>query len=80
MPQFAGHNVTINNLLPGPFDTGRLRGSKDITKHLTTNGSAGRVGNPDEMGAMCAFICSQHAGYLTGQNILMDGGKYPGNF
>lgn len=80
VPEFAGHNVTINNLLPGPFDTGRLRGSKDITKHLTTNGAAGRVGRPEEMGAMCAFICSQHAGYLTGQNILMDGGKYPGNF
>lgn len=80
VPQFAGNNVTFNNLLPGPFDTGRLRGSKEITKHLTTNKVAKRVGNPDELGAMCAFLCSQHAGYLTGQNILMDGGMYPGNF
>ncbi len=80
VPEFAGRNVTINNLLPGPFDTGRLRGSKEITRHLTRNNAAGRVGNPDELGAMCAFLCSRHTGYLTGQNILMDGGMYPGNF
>lgn len=80
VPQYSGKGVTINNLLPGPFDTGRLRNSKDITKHLTGNAVAGRVGDPDEMGAMCAFLCSRHAGYLTGQNILMDGGLYPGSF
>lgn len=72
--------MTINNLLPGPFDTNRLRSSKDITRHLTTNAVAGRVGDPAELGAMCAFLCSRHAGYVTGQNILMDGGLYPGNF
>jgi 3-oxoacyl-[acyl-carrier protein] reductase len=80
VPQYSSKGVTINNLLPGPFDTERLRQSKDITKHLTGNAVAGRVGNPDEMGAMCAFLSSSHAGYLTGQNILMDGGLYPGNF
>lgn len=74
--QFSARGVTINNLLPGPFDTGRLRNSKEITRHLTGNAVAGRVGDPMEMGAMCAFLCSVHAGYLTGQNILMDGGLY----
>jgi len=80
VPQFSAKGVTINNLLPGPFDTNRLRDSKEITKHLTGNAVAGRVGDPAEMGAMCAFLCSAHAGYLTGQNILMDGGLYPGSF
>lgn len=78
--EFAPSNVTINNILPGPFDTGRLRGSKEITRHLTTHHSANRLGDPMELGALCAFLASQHAGYLTGQNILMDGGMYPGNF
>jgi 3-oxoacyl-[acyl-carrier protein] reductase len=41
---------------------------------------SGRMGRPDELGAMCAFLCSDHAGYITGQNILMDGGGYPGTF
>lgn len=80
VPEFSGRGVTINNILPGPFDTGRLRNSKEITKHLTTNKAAGRVGDPEELGALCAFLCSTHAGYLTGQNILIDGGMYPGNF
>lgn len=80
VPQFSAKGVTINNLLPGPFDTNRLRKSGEITKHLTGNPVAGRVGDPAEMGAMCAFLCSAHAGYLTGQNILMDGGLYPGSF
>lgn len=79
-PQVSAKGVTINNLLPGPFDTNRLRNSKDITRHLTTNAVAGRVGDPAELGAMCAFLCSRHSGYVTGQNILMDGGLYPGNF
>src|SRR3546814_19743670 len=60
VPQYSGKGVTINNLLPGPFDTGRLRNSKEITKHLTGNAVAGRIGNPDELGAMCAFLCSRH--------------------
>jgi 3-oxoacyl-[acyl-carrier protein] reductase len=80
VPQFSSRGVTLNNLLPGPFDTNRLRNSKAITKHLTGNVVAGRVGDPEEMGAMCAFLCGRYAGYINGQNILMDGGLYPGNF
>ncbi len=80
VPQVSAKGVTINNLLPGPFDTNRLRNSKDITRHLTTNAVAGRVGDPAELGAMCAFLCGDRAGYITGQNILIDGGLYPGNF
>lgn len=80
VPQVSAKGVTINNLLPGPFDTNRLRDSKELTRHLTTNPVAGRVGDPAELGAVCAFLCSRHAGYLTGQNILIDGGLYPGSF
>lgn len=80
VPSVSAKGVTINNLLPGPFDTNRLRNSKEITKHLTGNPVAGRVGDPAELGATCAFLCSVHTGYLTGQNILMDGGRYPGSF
>ena len=79
-PQVSAKGVTINNLLPGPFDTNRLRHSKDITRHLTTNAVAGRVGRPEELGAACAFLSSAHAGYITGQNLLLDGGLYPGAF
>jgi 3-oxoacyl-[acyl-carrier protein] reductase len=80
VPSVSSSGITINNLLPGPFDTNRLRNSKEITRHLTSNPVAGRVGNPDELGATCAFLCSQQAGYITGQNLLMDGGLYPGSF
>ncbi len=80
VPQVSSSGVTINNLLPGPFDTNRLRKSKEITNHLTKNPVAGRVGDPAELGAVCAFLCSKHAGYVTGQNILIDGGLYPGAF
>lgn len=80
VPQYSSKGVTINNLLPGPFDTGRLRNSKEITMHLTKNPVAGRTGDPEEMGAMCAFLCGQYAGYINGQNVLMDGGLYPGSF
>jgi 3-oxoacyl-[acyl-carrier protein] reductase len=80
VPSVSSSNVTINNLLPGPFDTNRLRNSKEITRHLTSNPVAGRVGDPDELGAACAFLCSRHAGYISGQNLLMDGGLYPGSF
>lgn len=85
-------NVTINNLLPGPFDTSRLRSTfeasarmsgsdvKTIEEDWIRKNPAGRFGQPSEFGAMCAFLCSQHAGYMTGQNILMDGGAYPGTF
>ena len=88
----AQHNVTINFLLPGPFDTDRLRHNNEITakkqgitvEQATANRAASvpakRLGNPDEFGAACAFLCSSHAGYITGQNLLMDGGIFPGAF
>ncbi|ODU09188.1 MAG: 3-oxoacyl-ACP reductase [Rubrivivax sp. SCN 71-131] len=90
--RLAACNVTINNLLPGVFDTDRIRtttraqaqraGKPEaelIAMRLATV-PAGRLGTPDEFGAMCAFLCSAHASYVTGQNILMDGGAYPGTF
>jgi 3-oxoacyl-[acyl-carrier protein] reductase len=85
-------NVTINNLLPGPFDTDRLASTmagaakasgksvdevKDARRKLNP---AQRFGTAAEFGAVCAFMCSAHAGYMTGQNILLDGGAYPGTF
>ena len=87
------HNVTINFLLPGPFDTDRLRSNAEIAakKHGITLEEfqkreriaaipPKRFGTADEFGATCAFLCSTHAGYITGQNILMDGGIFPGAF
>src|SRR4029077_17469626 len=88
----AQHNVTINFLLPGPFDTDRLRSNNEnnakkqgITLQQAEAARAAtiparRFGQPDEFGATCAFLCSSHAGYITGQNILMDGGIFPGAF
>jgi 3-oxoacyl-[acyl-carrier protein] reductase len=88
----AKHNVTINNLLPGSFDTDRLRSNmetraKAAGKNVTevrdaamTAIPAGRFGTPDEFGALCAYVCSAQAGYLVGQNLLLDGGNYPGTF
>ena len=88
----ASANVTINNLLPGAFDTDRLRVTmegaakktgKTMESLLNARSQtipARRFGNPPEFGAICAFLCSQHAGYITGQNILADGGAYPGTF
>lgn len=85
-------NVTINGLLPGPFDTDRLRVTMEgaakqsgqsvdaIADVRRKQNPAQRFGTPEEFGAMCAFLCSVHAGYITGQNILMDGGAYPGTF
>ncbi len=85
-------NVTINNILPGPFDTDRLRGSFDFVSQKTgktteevareraQDNPSGRFGNPAEFGSLCAFICSEHAGYITGQNFLIDGGLYPGTY
>jgi 3-oxoacyl-[acyl-carrier protein] reductase len=85
-------NVTINNLLPGPFETERLskiiedwakaagRDPADVRRERMAANPAGRFGTPDEFGAMCAYLCSVHTGYITGQNILMDGGTYPGTF
>src|SRR5438309_7654375 len=88
----ARDNVTINNLLPGFFDTDRLRGTvagrakntnktiAEVSKTMREGIPEGRFGNPAEFGAVCAFLCSVHAGYLAGQNILLDGGNYPGTF
>jgi 3-oxoacyl-[acyl-carrier protein] reductase len=88
----AGANVTMNNLLPGAFDTDRLRGtmagaaqksgqSIDAVADTRRKGiPAQRFGTADEFGAYCAFLCSVHASYITGQNLLMDGGSYPGTF
>lgn len=80
VPEVSAKGVTINNILPGPFDTNRLRNSKELTMHLTKNPVAGRVGDPAELGAACAFLCSTHAGYINGQNLQIDGGLYPGAF
>jgi 3-oxoacyl-[acyl-carrier protein] reductase len=86
------HNVTINNLLPGSFATDRLRAnfearakstgkSYDALRDAAMNATpAGRFGDPREFGAICAFLCSVHAGYIAGQNVLVDGGAYPGTF
>jgi len=88
--QTVQHNVTINGLLPGPFDTDRLRSSlvfraNQLGKTLEETTTARAEGNParrfgtiEEFGAACAFLCSAHAGFITGQNLLMDGGAYPG--
>jgi 3-oxoacyl-[acyl-carrier protein] reductase len=86
----AASNVTINFLLPGTFDTERLQ--SNIAANAKTKGisfdqaraermaavPARRFGSPDEFGAACAFLCSAQAGYITGQNILIDGGAFPG--
>jgi 3-oxoacyl-[acyl-carrier protein] reductase len=86
------HNVTINNLLPGPFETDRLRSnlefnakktgktSQELRKIRTEANPAGRFGTIEEFGDACAFLCSAQAGFITGQNLLMDGGLYPGTF
>jgi 3-oxoacyl-[acyl-carrier protein] reductase len=88
----AGGGVTINNLLPGAFDTDRLRATleaaaaakgSDAASEVAfrLNGiPAGRFGTPAEFGAACAFLCSVQASYITGQNVLIDGGAYPGTF
>ena len=86
----AAHGVTMNNVLPGQFDTDRLRANhtrqagasgRDLESVRTAarrSIPAGRFGEPDEFGAVCAFLCSTHAGFITGQNILLDGGQFPG--
>jgi len=86
------HNVTINNLLPGSFDTHRLRsmierGARgsgkspdDVRRQREAAIPAGRFGTPDEFGDACAYLCSAQASYFTGQNVLIDGGAYPGTF
>ncbi|CAG4912445.1 SDR family oxidoreductase [Paraburkholderia saeva] len=88
----APQGVTINNLLPGMFDTDRIVGTieaqakaQDITieesrRRRMASIPAGRFGTSDEFGRACAFLCSAHAGYIAGQNWLIDGGAYPGTF
>lgn len=86
------YNVTINNLLPGPFSTDRLRATLQSAADASgvpfeetwlarmRANPAGRFGDPAEFGQACAFLCSASAGYITGQNLLLDGGAYPGTF
>ena len=86
------HNVTINNLLPGPFDTERLRSNfefnarklgksaAELAKLRAEANPAKRFGTIEEFGDACAYLCSAQAGFITGQNLLMDGGSYPGTF
>lgn len=88
----AKHNVTINNILPGAFDTDRIRNVMAATAKKTGKTleemvqervrmiPAGRFGRPDEFGELCAFVCSAQASYIVGQNLLLDGGSYPGTF
>ncbi|GAA6141614.1 SDR family oxidoreductase [Hydrogenophaga sp. 5NK40-0174] len=88
----AAQGVTINNLLPGAFDTDRLKATFEGAAQKTGKPietlmdgrrqgiPAKRFGNPQEFGALCAFLCSAHAGYITGQNVLIDGGAYPGTY
>ena len=88
--QVVVDNVTINNLLPERFDTDRqiymtkmLMETKKISRdeartEITSTIAAKRFGKPEEFGATCAFLCSQHAGFISGQNIQLDGGSYEG--
>ena len=90
--QTVAHNVTINNLLPGIFDSGaqvkHIEGMLEpggksfdqIWRERAAANPAKRYGRPEELGAYCAFLCSDQAGFVTGQNILVDGGSYPGTF
>lgn len=82
----AKSNVVINNVLPGPFDTDRLRNTTraiaektgrsigEVQAERAAQSPTGRFGTTEEFGAACAFLCSQYAGYITGQNIVLDGG------
>ena len=88
----AANGVTINNILPGAFDTDRLRANlksnaqkagiteEEAAQARMATVPARRFGQPDEFGAACAFLCSAHAGYITGQNLLIDGGTFNGAF
>jgi 3-oxoacyl-[acyl-carrier protein] reductase len=89
---FAANNVTINSIQPGSFETDRQKSglaraaaqrgvSVDIARaDSKARIPVGRFGDPDEFGALCAFLASAHAGFITGQNILIDGGAFPGAF
>lgn len=88
----VARGVTINNLLPGTFDTARLAGNfaaqarregktaDEVRQARIAKHPARRLGQPHELGHTCAFLCSVHAGYINGQNLLLDGGSFPGVF
>lgn len=88
----ARNNVTINNLLPGPFDTDRFRSNiqaqadkagvsyDEMLENRSKDNPTGRVGDPHEFGETCAFLCGANAGFMTGQNLLMDGGSFNSTF
>jgi len=88
----AGKGVTINQIMPGAFDTDRLRGNfaaastrtgkdaEEIARQRASGIPARRFGQPGEFGAACAFLCSDKAGYITGQSLLIDGGAFAGAF
>ncbi|MGV2978678.1 SDR family oxidoreductase [Camelimonas sp. ID_303_24] len=90
--QLAPHGVTVNHILPGAFATDRLTGimrgaaeaaGRDadvVARERATAIPVGRFGDPDEFGKLCAFLCSAHAGYITGQNFLIDGGAFRAAF
>jgi 3-oxoacyl-[acyl-carrier protein] reductase len=90
--QVAEMNVTINNLLPGAFATDRLQSTlaaaakrkgisvEQAKTERIASVPARRIGDPAELGAACAFLCSAQAGYITGQNLVIDGGAFPGAF
>ncbi len=90
--EVAQANVTINNILPGQFDTDRLKTATarmaemrglavdEMMKTRREAIPAKRFGTPEEFGKLCAFLASEHAGYITGQNFLIDGGLFPGAF
>ena len=90
--EVAHANVTINNILPGVFDTDRIKvattkaaemqgiSMDEAVKRRLAAVPAGRLGTPDESGKLCGFIASAHAGYITGQNFLIDGGAFRGTF
>lgn len=90
--QVARHNVTINNLLPGAFLTDRLQSNFEVNAKKQGVSAeavkearaktipAQRYGDPAEFGDACAYLCSAQAGYVVGQNFLIDGGAYPGTF
>jgi len=90
--EVAKHNVTVNNLLPGDFDTERHqsntrsfakvqnRSYEEMRAIRIAQVAAGRFGTPPEFGEYCAYLCSVQAGFITGQNLLIDGGRYPGTF
>jgi 3-oxoacyl-[acyl-carrier protein] reductase len=88
--EVGASGITINNLLPGPFDTERLQAyaarlgqdrncdSKAVLAEMAASNPTRRIGKPEEFGTWCAILASEHSGYLTGQNLVLDGGSYPG--